>query len=334
MTRMSDLKTCAVRTERLHRRFAAARKTEGLWASLKNLLAPVYDQIEAVVDLDLEIGAGELIGFLGPNGAGKTTTLKMLSGLIPPSGGLVQVLDVDPFQRDYEFLKRISLVMGQKQNLWWDLPPAETLALHRELYDIPADEFAIRRDELVEMLEIGDCLDIQARKLSLGQRMRCELAVALLHRPQVLFLDEPTIGLDILMQKKIRDFLLAYHARFRPTILLTSHYMEDVEALTKRLVVINRGRKVYDGPLDQLTAAARLEKTLTVTLAKSRERSELEKFGTIIEIEGTRYRLRVPRDRAASAAAELYGAGGVVDLTLEEAPLEEALADLFRRPQD
>ncbi|HNV68061.1 MAG TPA: ATP-binding cassette domain-containing protein [Candidatus Ozemobacteraceae bacterium] len=224
--------------------------------------------------------------------------------------------------------------MGQKQNLWWDLPPAETLALHRELYDIPRDDYHCRRDELVDMLEIGDCLDIQARKLSLGQRMRCELAVALLHRPQVLFLDEPTIGLDILMQKKIRDFLLAYHARFHPTILLTSHYMEDVEALTKRIIVINRGRKVYDGALSQLTAAARLQKTLTVTFADLRPESDFEKWGTLIEREGTRYRLRVPREKAASAAAELYSSGGVVDLTLEEAPLEEALAGLFARPRD
>ncbi len=321
--------SAAIRVEHLHRRFVTARKVEGLWASLKNLISPVYDEIKAVNDLELNIMPGELVGFLGPNGAGKTTTLKILSGLIPPTEGMVQILGVDPFQRDYDFLKSISLVMGQKQNLWWDLPPAETLALHRELYDIPPEEYRHRRDELVEMLEIGDCLDIQARKLSLGQRMRCELAVALLHRPRVLFLDEPTIGLDILMQKKIREFLLTYHARFQPTILLTSHYMEDVEALTKRIVVINRGRKVYDGALNRLTAEARLEKILTVTFTQPCPESVLQAWGSLIHVEGTRYRLRVTREKAASAAAGLYARGDVADLSLEEAPLEEALAGLF-----
>ena len=328
---MKSEEPLAIRAEHLHRRFATARKQEGLWASLKSLISPVYDEIEAVVDLDLEIADGEMVGFLGPNGAGKTTTLKMLSGLIPPTSGMVQVLNVDPFQRDNGFLKSISLVMGQKQNLWWDLPPAETLALHRELYDIPLEEFRRRRDELVEMLEIVDCLDIQARKLSLGQRMRCELAVALLHQPRVLFLDEPTIGLDILMQKKIRGFLLDYYARFKPTILLTSHYMEDVEALTRRIIVINRGRKVYDGALHQLTAAARLEKILTVTFQTERSATELESLGKVVQSEGFRYCLRVPREQATSVAARLYDSGGVVDLTLEEAPLEEALAGLFGR---
>ncbi|MFZ2959280.1 MAG: ATP-binding cassette domain-containing protein [Candidatus Ozemobacteraceae bacterium] len=323
----------AILTQGLRRSYETRRKAEGLFASIKSLFWPEISFVDAVIDLDIRIEPGELVGFLGPNGAGKTTTLKMMSGLIAPTQGTVEVLGHDPFRREREFLTAISLVMGQKQNLWWDLPPAETLALHREIYDISAADYRQRVDQLVEMLEIGDILEIQARKLSLGQRMRAELSVALLHQPRILFLDEPTIGLDILMQKKVRTFLLEYHARFSPTLLLTSHNMDDVAALCKRVIVINRGKKVYDGNLDDLTRIARLDKILTVTFASPPNADfDPARLGTLISAEGERFRLKIPREEVPRVAGTLCQAGGIIDLTIEEAPLEDALADLFARP--
>ncbi|HEY9071229.1 MAG TPA: ATP-binding cassette domain-containing protein [Candidatus Ozemobacteraceae bacterium] len=313
----------------LSRSFEIRLKAEGLRASIEAFFRPRVETIDAVSRLEMVIEPGEIIGFLGPNGAGKTTTLKMLSGLIPPTGGSVRVLGTDPFLREHAFLRRISLVMGQKQNLWWDLPPAETLAIHRELYGLTAAEFSERRDELVEMLGISDCLEVQARKLSLGQRMRCELAVSLLHRPEILFLDEPTIGLDILMQKRIRTFLLEYHDRFRPTILLTSHYMEDVTALTSRVIVINRGTKVFDGPLADLTRKTRADRILAVTFSREVPGFSPSAYGKPVTCEGLRCTILVPRDRAAAVASELYSTGFVADLTIEEPPLEEAISPLF-----
>ncbi|MBF0499495.1 MAG: ATP-binding cassette domain-containing protein [Candidatus Riflebacteria bacterium] len=323
----------AILTCGLRRSYEIRHKAEGLIASIKGLFKPEFSFIDAVADLDIRIEPGELVGFLGPNGAGKTTTLKMMSGLIAPTKGTVEVLGRNPFRREADFLASISLVMGQKQNLWWDLPPAETLALHREIYDISEPEYRERLKQLVDMLEIGDVLEIQARKLSLGQRMRAELAVALLHRPRILFLDEPTIGLDILMQKKVREFLLEYHARYSPTLLLTSHNMDDVAALCKRVIVINRGYKVYDGNLDRLTALARLDKILTVTFASAPPPGfDPKRLGTLVSAEGGRFCMKIPRDEAPRVAGELYNSGGVIDLTIEEAPLEDALADLFARP--
>ncbi|MBP7634512.1 ATP-binding cassette domain-containing protein [Candidatus Ozemobacteraceae bacterium] len=313
----------------LCRSFEVRLKAEGLKASIASFFRPRVETIDAVCGLEMLIEPGEIVGFLGPNGAGKTTTLKMLSGLIPPTGGAVRVLGFDPFRREHAFLQKISLVMGQKQNLWWDLPPAETLAIHRELYGLTASEFGERREELVEMLGIRDCLEVQARKLSLGQRMRCELAVSLLHRPGILFLDEPTIGLDILMQKRIRSFLLEYHARFRPTILLTSHYMEDVAALARRVIVINRGAKVFDGSLADLSKKTRADRILEVTFEAVPAGFLPDQYGRLLSTEGPRFTLIVPRDRAPAIAADLYSTGLVSDLTIQEPPLEEAISPLF-----
>jgi len=319
----------AIEARGLGRTFETRRKAEGLRASLAAFFRPDITLVEAVADLDMTVGEGELIGFLGPNGAGKTTTLKMFSGLIPPTTGGIRVLGHEPFRRERSFLLNISLVMGQKQNLWWDLPPIETLALHRVIYDIPEPEYERRLGELVEMLEIGDCLQVQARKLSLGQRMRCELACALLHQPRILFLDEPTIGLDILMQRKIRSFLLEYHARFRPTLLLTSHNMDDVAALCRRIIVVNLGRKRFDGPLAELAARARPEKILNVTFTSVPDGFDPARFGTVVRTEGPRFHLKVDRTAAPRIAAELFSAGGVLDLTMEDPPLEDALAEFF-----
>ena len=319
----------AIVTRQLSRSFSIRQKSEGLAASLRNFFSPVYKTVDAVCDLEMSIGRGEIIGFLGPNGAGKTTTLKMLSGLLVPSGGSIEVLGFTPFDRDHAFLRSISLVMGQKQNLWWDLPPVETFEIHRRIYGLSDEQYRTRIDELVEMLEISDCLETQTRKLSLGQRMRCELAVSLLHQPSILFLDEPTIGLDILMQKKIRSFLLDYHRRFKPTILLTSHYMDDVAALAQRVIVINHGRKIFDGRLRDLTDRMRPEKIMTVIINNGEFPCQVRDGCRLIHQEGQLYRFLVRREVVGELAACLYNTGQIADLTIEDAPLEEIIGQLF-----
>ncbi|HNX77031.1 MAG TPA: ATP-binding cassette domain-containing protein [Candidatus Rifleibacterium sp.] len=319
----------AIITRQLSRVFSVRLKSEGLAASVRNFFSPVYKNVEAVVSLDMSINRGEIIGFLGPNGAGKTTTLKMLSGLLVPSAGSIEVLGFDPFNRDHDFLRSISLVMGQKQNLWWDLPPVETFEIHRRIYGLTDEQYKTRIDELIDMLEITDCLQTQTRKLSLGQRMRCELAVSLLHQPAILFLDEPTIGLDILMQKKIRNFLLDYHRRFKPTILLTSHYMDDVAALAQRVIVINHGSKVFDGGLRELTDRMRPEKIMTVVINNGEFPCKMREGCRLIHHEGQLYRFLVSRELVGELAACLYTTGQIADLSIEDAPLEEVIGQLF-----
>jgi len=319
----------AIVTRALNREFRVRLKAEGLAASLRNFFAPQHKTVNAVNDLDMQIGAGEIVGFLGPNGAGKTTTLKMLSGLLVPTSGSIDVLGYTPFSRDHAFLRNISLVMGQKQNLWWDLPPVETFAIHRRIYGLTDQQYAERTKELIDMLEISDCLETQTRKLSLGQRMRCELAVSLLHQPKILFLDEPTIGLDILMQKKIRSFLLDYHRRFKPTILLTSHYMDDVAALAQRVIVIDRGNKVFDGYLSDLTHKLHPEKIVSVVLNNGNFICNPEEGCRLIHQDGQHYRLLVERNRVPEIAARLYATGNIADLTIEDPPLEDIIGQLF-----
>lgn len=319
----------AIITQQLNRQFSIRQKAEGLAASVRNFFSPTFKTVNAVCDLDMLIGRGEIIGFLGPNGAGKTTTLKMLSGLLVPSSGTMEVLGYTPFNRDHAFLKSISLVMGQKQNLWWDLPPVETFEIHRRIYGLTDEQYKVRLDELIEMLEISDCLETQTRKLSLGQRMRCELAVALLHQPSILFLDEPTIGLDILMQKKIRSFLLDYHRRFKPTILLTSHYMDDVAALAQRVIVINHGRKVFDGRLKELTDKMHPEKVISVVINSGEFPCKVNEGCRLIHQEGQLYRFMVRRELVGELAAQLYSTGQIADLTIEDTPLEDIIGRLF-----
>ncbi len=322
-----------IQTKSLCREFNVRLKSEGIAASIKNFFSPVYRKVEAVKDLDLEIVKGEIIGFLGPNGAGKTTTLKMLSGLLVPTGGTIDVAGYTPFERENDFLKSVSLVMGQKQNLWWDLPPAETFQIHKEIYQIPENEFQNRISELVEMLEIEECLETQTRKLSLGQRMRCELAVSLLHQPSILFLDEPTIGLDILMQKKIRRFLKDYHQRFKPTILLTSHYMDDVAALASRVIVIDLGKKIFDGSLSSLTASFNQNKIIRIVSSEKISAKDYSQVKLISE-HGPQQTFSVPRNKVGEFASKLYSTGKIEDLTIEDVPLEDIIGDLFTNNQN
>jgi ABC-2 type transport system ATP-binding protein len=242
----------AIRVQKLTKSFRVAQKEPGLKGAVKGLVVRRYRAVHAVRQMSFEIPEGELVGFLGPNGAGKTTTLKMLSGLLHPTSGDADVLGFSPWKREAAFQKQFTMVMGQRTQLWWDLPCWDSFLLNKEIYEVSDADFRATVDELTSLLEIGDLLDVPVKKLSLGQRMKAELACSLIHRPKVLLLDEPTIGLDVVMQKKVRDFILAYNRRWKATVLLTSHNMEDVAELCTRVLLINHGRLLFDGSLPQL----------------------------------------------------------------------------------
>jgi ABC-2 type transport system ATP-binding protein len=317
----------------LAKHYRVHSRAPGLGAALRSLVRRRYDTVKAVDGISFSVGEGERVGFLGPNGAGKTTTLKMLSGLLHPTAGEVEVAGHVPRRREPEFLKAITLVMGQKQQLIWDLPPAETFAMNRAIYDVPKARFEETLSELVALLEIGDLVRKPTRQLSLGERMKCELAAALLHRPRVLFLDEPTIGLDVSMQATVRSFVRSYNERFGATVLLTSHYMEDVVQLCPRVVVIDRGRLIYDGDLRALALKIRPDKRIVARFADARAApaaAALAPFGQVIAAEPGRATLQVGAEEVSSAVARLLAAFSISDLTVEDPPLEEVLSELFR----
>src|SRR4030067_2181425 len=241
-----------INVDHLIKYYQVHEKEPGLKGSFQSLFHRQYKQVKAVDDISFIIDQGELVGFIGPNGAGKTTTLKCLSGLLYPTGGAVEVLGFNPWRRQPEFQKQFALVMGQKNQLWWDLPALETFNLNKEIYEIPDKQYRQTLNQLVELLDVKDILKIQVRKLSLGQRMKCELIAALLHNPKVLFLDEPTIGLDVVMQKVMRDFVKQYNRQFKSTIILTSHYMGDVKELCERVIIIDKGKILFDGTLQNV----------------------------------------------------------------------------------
>ena len=313
----------------LSKSYRVHKRPPGLGAALRSVLSRKYEQVKAVEDLSFQIGEGERVGFLGPNGAGKTTTLKVLAGLLHPTSGAVRVGSYVPQDRDPRFLQLITLVMGQKQQLLWDLPPSETYAMNRAIYDIPRAQADETVRALVELLEIGDLVNKPTRQLSLGERMKCELVAALLHRPRVLFLDEPTIGLDVSMQAKMRDFIRDYNLRYGAAVLLTSHYMDDVVALCPRVVVIDHGRLIYDGDLQALARRVRPDKRLTVRLSRAVERADLEKLGTVVSADAAHAVLSVPPARLQAVVRDALAALPIVDLTIEEAPLEEVMRELF-----
>jgi ABC-2 type transport system ATP-binding protein len=318
----------------LSKHYQVHRRPPGLGAALRSVFRRSYETVRAVDGIDFSVGEGERVGFLGPNGAGKTTTLKMLSGLLHPTAGQIQVAGRVPQRREPEFLKAITLVMGQKQQLIWDLPPAETFAMNRAIYEIPRAAFEETLAELVRLLELGDLVDKPTRQLSLGERMKCELAAALLHRPKVLFLDEPTIGLDVSMQATVRGFVRAYNERFGATVLLTSHYMEDVVQLCPRILVIDRGRLIYDGDLRALSHQVRPDKRIVVRFADGSggapTAQELARFGQIVQTEPGVATLQVSAEDVSGAVARMLGALPIADLTVEDPPLEEVLSELFR----
>jgi len=315
----------------LSKHYRVHERAAGVGAALRSLFVRRYRDVRAVDGVSFEVGRGERVGFLGPNGAGKTTTLKVLAGLLHPSGGEVLVDGHVPRRREDAFLKKIMLVMGQKQQLLWDLPPAETLAFNRAVYDVPKAEFEATVAELTELLELKDVLRKPSRQLSLGERMKCELAAALVHRPKVLFLDEPTIGLDVSMQVVIRDFIKRYNQRNGATILLTSHYMDDVAALCPRVVVIDKGQISYDGTLEALVQRVRPDKRLVLRLHTPVERADLAALGTLVAHEDARAELQVPQPEVAAVVARALQTLPIADLTLENAPLEEVMSELFAR---
>ncbi|MCX6731981.1 MAG: ATP-binding cassette domain-containing protein [Candidatus Roizmanbacteria bacterium] len=313
----------------LSKHFRIYKKEAGFMGSVHSFFKRTYETSKAVDDISFSIEQGELVGFIGPNGAGKTTTLKCLSGLIYPTSGEIQVLGHTPFDRNYDYLRSISLVMGQKSQLWWDLPPMESYLLYKEMYEIPNDHFKKMLDELVELLDLKDVLAVQVRKLSLGQRMKCELVAQLLHSPKILFLDEPTIGLDIVMQQKIRSFVREYNKKYNATILLTSHYMDDVKELCKRIIIINHGRILYDGSLDTVVSKHTQLKRISVVFERPIERSELEKQGKLVSIEGQNATLEVSKDKIAAVAGYILSHYPVIDLTIEEPQIEEIISGIF-----
>ncbi|MBI5122750.1 ATP-binding cassette domain-containing protein [Candidatus Roizmanbacteria bacterium] len=296
---------------------------------MKSLFNRKYYDAKAVDDISFSIDEGELIGFIGPNGAGKTTTLKCLSGLLYPTSGEVSVLGFTPFQRKHAFLKQISLVMGQKNQLWWDLPAIDSFLLNKEIYEISDSDYKKTLDEMTELLDVKDILQVQVRKLSLGQRMKCELIAALIHKPKVLFLDEPTIGLDVVMQQKLRDFVKEYNTRYKATILLTSHYMKDVEQLCERVIIIDHGKVLYDGSLDSIVKKYAKHKSISVVFEKEVPREKLEKLGKIEDMEGNKVVISVPRDKSSYVAATLLEDFPVEDLNIEEPNIEEIIRDVF-----
>jgi ABC-2 type transport system ATP-binding protein len=318
-----------VSVQALRKHYTVHKRPPGLKAALGSLFRRVPSVVKAVDGISFEIARGERVGFLGPNGAGKTTTLKVLAGLLHPSSGEVRVDGHIPQRREDDFLKKITLVMGQKQQLLWDLPPSETFALNRAIYEVPEAQFRKTLTELTELLELGDLVSKPTRTLSLGERMKCELAASLIHRPQVLFLDEPTIGLDVSMQVVIRDFIKAYNERTGATLILTSHYMDDVAVLCPRVVVIDRGLLSYDGSLDELARRIRPEKRLVLRLDGPVDRATLEAVGRVVSTDAAGVVLQVAQDAVNGAISRALATLPVHDLTVENAPLEEVMSELF-----
>jgi len=307
------------------------KRPPGLKAAFRSVFRRATTTVKAVDGITFDIRPGERVGFLGPNGAGKTTTLKVLSGLLHPTSGEVRVDGHVPKRREHAFLKKIMLVTGQKQQLLWDLPPAETFELNRAIYDVPKAEFRETIAELTELLELGDLITKPARQLSLGERMRCELAAALVHRPKVLFMDEPTIGLDVSMQAKMREFIRDYNELRGATILLTSHYMDDVVALCPRVIVIDKGKLSYDGGLDALVRRIRPEKRVVLNLARPVDPAALAALGKIVSHDDAQATLQIDQEEVNATVTRALATLPVKDLTVENAPLEEVMSELFSR---
>lgn len=313
----------------LKKSYRVYQKKEGLGAALRGLFHREYKEVEAVRGIDLTVDEGEFVAFLGPNGAGKTTTLKLLSGVINPTGGSATVLGFVPWQRENAYRRRFALVMGQKNQLWWDLPAAESFRLHQQIYRISPDEFKRSQDELVDLLDVRRLLNQPVRELSLGERMKMELIAALLHAPDVLFLDEPTIGLDVIAQHNIQKFLKHYQEVRRITILLTSHYMKDVAALCRRVVVINHGQIVYDGSLSGIIDQFSSHKVLTLLFNDGELPRDLSRYGEVLEIAEPRVKLRVDRHEISQVLSTVLANHTLEDVSVEDPPLEEVIAQVF-----
>lgn len=305
------------------------QKKSGLWNALRSLVQREYKEIHAVRDVSFDIEPGEIVAFLGPNGAGKTTTLKMLSGLIYPTSGSARMLDFTPWERHDAFRRQFALIMGQKNQLWWDLPASDSFQLHREIYSIPNDQFQKTLGELTELFAVKELTRQPVRELSLGERMKMELIAALLHQPRVLLLDEPTIGLDVIAQVAIQKCLREYNAQRGVTMLLTSHYMRDVEALCSRVMVINHGRLIYNGLLSGIVEQFGSEKIMRIQFMQEQVPTGLESFGTITQYNGPVAELRVPRQKVPDVLNQLVNQFQIADVSVQDPPLEQMIAQVF-----
>ena len=320
----------SVKVHRLTKNFEVTVKKPGLKEAIKALFNPEKKTVHALKQISFTIEEGELVGFIGPNGAGKTTTLKTLSGLLYPTSGHVLVEGFDPWDRKSEFLKKIALVMGQKNQLWWDLPAIETFELNRAIYEIPRKKYEESLNELVSLLDVKKLLSIPVRRLSLGQRMRLELVAALIHGPKVLFLDEPTIGLDVLMQRNLREFIKEYNIRYKATIILTSHYMGDVEELCKRVIIINFGRIIFDGLLSSLVEKYSPYKKIRAVLTQYADPKKIDRLGRVSRFEYPELILEVPNKKANLIAVSILKNFQVEDITIEGPQIEDVIAKVYR----
>ncbi len=318
-----------IEVRKLSKSYRVYQKSEGLRASIRGLFKREYKEVQAVQGIDLDVEQGEFVAFLGPNGAGKTTTLKLLSGVINPTSGSATVMGHVPWQRKNEYRRRFALVMGQKNQLWWDLPAQESYRLQQQIYGVPPNEFNATLNELTDLLEVTRLLAQPVRELSLGERMKMELIAALLHSPDVLFLDEPTIGLDVIAQHKIQEFLKFYQEERRITVLLTSHYMKDIAALCKRVVIIAAGKIQYDGSLSGIIDKFSGKKTITLHFPEGNQ-PDLSKHGEVIEQTWPKVKLRIDRSEVPRVLSQVLQENPIEDIAVEDLPLEDVIAELFR----
>jgi ABC-2 type transport system ATP-binding protein len=322
-----------IEVQALTKAFRTYKKEPGFRGAVRGLFHRRYEQTLAVDQVSFTVEQGELVGFLGPNGAGKTTTLKMLSGLLHPSGGSARVLGFVPWERQDGYRRQFALLLGQKNQLWWDLPARESLELNGKIYGLPASVFQRTVDELTDLLAVRDKLDVMVRELSLGERMKMELIAALLHQPKVLFLDEPTIGLDVVSQKTVRDFLRQHNARQKTTILLTSHYMTDIQELCQRVIIIDKGKISFDGRLNEIIDRFADCKILTISwqTGASFPAVDFSRFGALVENSPNRIQLKVKRDQVIAVCKELLDKVPVNDIDIQEVPIEDVLRQIFAR---
>jgi ABC-2 type transport system ATP-binding protein len=328
-----------IQVDKLTKTYRTYKKQPGFKGALRGLVTREYEDVHAARDVSFSVEEGELVGFLGPNGAGKTTTLKMLAGLLYPSSGTAEVLGYVPWERADGYHRQFALLLGQKNQLWWDLPARESLELNGKIYGIPEDSMNATIAEMTELLDVKDKLNVMVRELSLGERMKMELIAALLHQPKVLFLDEPTIGLDVISQKKVREFLRQYNRRHKTTIILTSHYMADIQELCDRVVIIDRGTIFFDGLLDDVIDRFADYKLITIDYdqgdqAQTTSEAELGRHGEILECTDSRLRLKVKRDRVVPVCKELFDTVSIRDIDIEEVPIEDIIRELFDRQKE
>ena len=322
-----------IKVDGLSKTYRTFKKEPGFLGALRGLVNRRYESVYAVKSVSFEVQPGELVGFLGPNGAGKTTTLKMLSGLLHPTGGQAEVMGYTPWERPDGYRRQFALLLGQKNQLWWDLPAYESLQLNAKIYGLNKDDFERTVDELTQLLDVAGKLRVMVRELSLGQRMKLELIASLLHHPKLLLLDEPTIGLDVVSQKTVREFLQDYNRSYGTTMMLTSHYMADIQALCERVIIVDRGELTFDGQLSEVVDRFADHKILTIQWEGTcpQPRAWFTQFGTVVELDLARVQLKVPRGRVIWACKQLLEVLPVSDIDIRDVPIEEVIGEVFQR---